>query len=236
MLAVHEQTALAALISIAAHGLLLLPDHWLHPGAAGIAVPLAIGYRPVATALGIGGGYLAAILGLSFYLRRRIGPRLWRKAHMATIAVYVLSVVHTLTAGTDAATLWLRALLVATGVPIALLLAGRILHRLVPGMGDRASAGLVIAGGGLAAQRCYEMLRGGPRRGRWRGSREHVLQTMDQPRAPEHARRERSATVGDPCWAPMPWPGHAPTVARWRCARPSTTVLALTAPLGNVEQ
>ena len=125
----HEQTALAALISIAAHGLLLLPDHWLHPGAAGIAVPLAIGYRPVATALGIVGGYLAAILGLSFYLRRRIGPRLWRKAHMATIAVYVMSVVHTLTAGTDAGTLWLRALLVATGVPIALLLAGRILYR-----------------------------------------------------------------------------------------------------------
>ena len=46
LLAVHEQTALAALISIAAHGLLLLPDHWLHPGAAGIAVPFAIGYRP----------------------------------------------------------------------------------------------------------------------------------------------------------------------------------------------
>ncbi len=129
LLAVHEQTALAALISIAAHGLLLLPDHWLHPGVAGIAVPLAIGYRPVATALGIVGGYLAAILGLSFYLRRRIGPRLWRKAHTATIAVYVMSVVHTLTAGTDAGTPWLRALLVATGAPIALLLAGRILYR-----------------------------------------------------------------------------------------------------------
>ena len=129
LLAVHEQTALAALISIAAHGLLLLPDHWLHPGAAGIAVPFAIGYRPVATALGILGGYLAAILGLSFYLRRRIGPRLWRRAHTATIAVYVMSIIHTLTAGTDAGTRWLRALLVATGVPIALLLAGRILSR-----------------------------------------------------------------------------------------------------------
>jgi sulfoxide reductase heme-binding subunit YedZ len=128
-LVVHRQTALAALVSIAAHGLLLLPDHWLHPGAAGIAVPFAIAYRPLATALGIVGGYLAAVLGLSFYLRRRVGPRLWRKAHTATIAVYVMSVVHALTAGTDAGTLWLRALLVATGAPIALLLAGRILYR-----------------------------------------------------------------------------------------------------------
>jgi sulfoxide reductase heme-binding subunit YedZ len=129
LLAVHEQTALAALLSIAAHGLLLLPDRWLHPGAAGITVPLAIGYRPVATALGIVAGYLAALLGLSFYLRRRIGPRLWRRAHVATIGVYALAVLHTVTAGTDAGTLWLRALLVATGSPIAVLLVGRILHR-----------------------------------------------------------------------------------------------------------
>lgn len=128
-IAVHEQTALAALISIAAHGLLLVPDRWLHPGLAGITVPLAIGYRPLATALGIVGGYLAALLGLTFYVRRRIGPRLWRKAHMATIGVYALSLTHTLTAGTDAGTLWLRTLLVATGAPIALLLAGRVLHR-----------------------------------------------------------------------------------------------------------
>jgi sulfoxide reductase heme-binding subunit YedZ len=129
LLAVHEQTALAALISIAAHGLLLLPDHWLHPGAVGITVPLTIGYRPVATALGIIAGYLAALLSLSFYLRRRIGPRRWRKAHIATIAVYALSVAHTLTAGTDAGTPWLQAMVAATLAPVAVLLARRVLRR-----------------------------------------------------------------------------------------------------------
>lgn len=129
LLAVHEQTALAALVSIAAHGLLLVPDHWLHPGAAGIAVPFAIGYRPAATALGIVGGYLAALLGLSFYVRRRIGPRLWRRLHTGTLAVYVLSLVHTLTAGTDAGTAWLRLLLVLPGLAVAALLVARVLRR-----------------------------------------------------------------------------------------------------------
>ena len=129
LVAVHEQMALAALISIAAHGLLLLPDRWLHPGLAGIAVPFAIGYRPLATALGIVGGYLAALLGLTFYVRRAIGPRLWRKAHMATIGVYALSLIHTLTAGTDAGTLWLPVVLAATGAPLAILFAHRVLHR-----------------------------------------------------------------------------------------------------------
>jgi methionine sulfoxide reductase heme-binding subunit len=125
LLAVHEQTALAALISIAAHGLLLLPDHWLHPGLAGIAIPGVIAYRPLAVAAGIVAGYLAAMLGLSFYVRRRIGPRLWRKLHMGTIGVYVLAVVHTLTAGTDAGTVWLSGLLGATFAPILVLLSWR---------------------------------------------------------------------------------------------------------------
>jgi sulfoxide reductase heme-binding subunit YedZ len=129
LLAVHEQTALVALGSIAAHGLLLLPDHWLHPGAAGIAVPFAIAYRPLAVALGIVAGYLAALLGLSFYARRRIGPRLWRRLHVGTLGVYVLALLHTLTAGTDAGTPWLRALLAATAAPVAALLAWRVVAR-----------------------------------------------------------------------------------------------------------
>lgn len=132
LVAVHEQTALAGLISIAVHGLLLLPDPWLHPGAAGVAVPFAIGYRPAATALGIAGGYLAALLGLSFYVRRRIGGRLWRRLHTGTLAVYVLSVAHTLTAGTDAATLWMRALLAVTGLPVVVLLGPRVVRRRTP--------------------------------------------------------------------------------------------------------
>ena len=55
LIAIHEQTALAALVAIAAHGLLLLPDHWLHPGVGGIAVPFVIDYRPLRPVLVDGG-------------------------------------------------------------------------------------------------------------------------------------------------------------------------------------
>ena len=65
-------------------------------------MPFTIGYRPLWTSLGIIGGYLAAILGLSFYVRRRIGARLWRRLHRLTVVVYVLALVHALGAGTDA--------------------------------------------------------------------------------------------------------------------------------------
>jgi sulfoxide reductase heme-binding subunit YedZ len=108
LMAVHEQTALAGLVAIAVHGITLLGDPWLHPGVSGIAVPFAMSFRPLATGLGIVGGYLAALLGLSYYLRRRIGARLWRKAHRATVVVYMLGLAHAFTAGTDASTVWFR--------------------------------------------------------------------------------------------------------------------------------
>lgn len=129
LVAVHEQTALAGLIAISVHGLALLGDPFLHPGVKGIAVPFAIGYRSVFTGLGIVAGYLAALLGLSFYVRRTIGPGLWRKLHRATVLVYLLGVIHTLGAGTDAGSAWLQIGLLATGIPVVGLFAVRVLRR-----------------------------------------------------------------------------------------------------------
>ena len=125
LLKLHEHTALAGLVAIGVHGVTLLGDRWLHPGLRGIAIPFAMTYRPAFTGLGILAGYLAALLGLSFYARRRIGARLWRKLHRATVVVWALGIVHTLGAGTDATTAWLRTLMLATAVPIVVLFAVR---------------------------------------------------------------------------------------------------------------
>jgi sulfoxide reductase heme-binding subunit YedZ len=127
LMAVHEYAALAGLIAIAVHGITLLGDKWLHPGPVGITVPFAMEHEPLWTGLGIVGGYLAAALGLSFYMRKRIGIRRWRALHRATLLVYVLGVAHTLGAGTDASEPWLLALLVLTGAPIVFLTVVRLL-------------------------------------------------------------------------------------------------------------
>jgi sulfoxide reductase heme-binding subunit YedZ len=89
-------------------------------------VPFTMSYRPAYTGLGILAGFLAAILGLSFYARKRIGAKLWRRMHRWTIGVYALGVVHTLGAGTDASTTWMRILLGSTGTPILALLVLRL--------------------------------------------------------------------------------------------------------------
>jgi len=123
----HEATALTALIFIAAHGLVLLGDTYLRPGLSGIAIPFVMSHRPVWTGLGVVGGWMAALLGLTFYVRRWIGPKLWRQMHRWTLAVYALAVVHTLGAGTDARSLWLLIIVIATVAPLTVMAAVRLL-------------------------------------------------------------------------------------------------------------
>jgi sulfoxide reductase heme-binding subunit YedZ len=130
--AVHEQTALAGIVAIAVHGITLLGDPWLHPGISGITIPFAMGFRPLWTGLGIVAGYLTALVGLSFYARRRIGARLWRKVHRAMVLVYPLGLVHAIGAGTDASTVWFRWWVLMT----APLIGGLFVYRVLSG-GDK---------------------------------------------------------------------------------------------------
>jgi sulfoxide reductase heme-binding subunit YedZ len=122
----HEHLALAAIAAIALHGAALIGDHWLNPGWRGITIPFALNYRPEFTGIGIIAGYLAVLLGPSFYLRRRIGTRRWRSLHRLTVVVWALSAAHTLGAGTDAPRLWLRTVTLAPAVPVVYLLVLRL--------------------------------------------------------------------------------------------------------------
>jgi methionine sulfoxide reductase heme-binding subunit len=129
LLAIHEYTALAGLIAISIHGITLLGDPWLNPGVEGVTVPFTMGFRPLWTGLGVIGGYLAAALGLSFYFRKRVGAKLWRKAHRATILVYVLGLAHAFGSGTDASTVWFRWWVLMTAPVIGGLFVYRVLAR-----------------------------------------------------------------------------------------------------------
>ena len=123
----HEQTAIAGLAAIGLHGVTLLGDAFLRPSITNLLIPFTIDYRPVYVGIGILGGYAAAILGLSFYARKRIGGKRWRKIHRATPVVYAMGLIHTLGAGTDAGSSWLRAFMLATAIPAAILLGRRLI-------------------------------------------------------------------------------------------------------------
>lgn len=128
----HEASTLVTLGLIAGHAGLLIFDSYLRPGLAGITLPFAMSYRPLFTGIGIIAGWLAAILGLSFYARRWIGTKTWRMMHRFTIIVYLLALVHVVGAGTNGHSWWMLGMLTMLTAPIVFAFTYRVLPAAPP--------------------------------------------------------------------------------------------------------
>ncbi len=128
--ALHEALSLTTLAMVAIHGLALLGDKFFHPGLTGIAIPFVGSYRPLWTGVGIVAGYGLAALGLSYYVRDRIGAARWRRVHRLTAVFWLLSVLHTIKAGSDAAQPWFLVLGGLVVAPAAIMLLLRWASRL----------------------------------------------------------------------------------------------------------
>lgn len=63
-------------------------------------------YRPVWMALGIVALYLGIAIGISTWLRPRIGYTWWRRLHVLTIGIYALATLHGIGTGSDTQTWW----------------------------------------------------------------------------------------------------------------------------------
>jgi sulfoxide reductase heme-binding subunit YedZ len=122
----HEQLALTSLVAIVVHAETLLGDPFLKPGLAGITVPFVMDHEPLGTGLGIIAAYVAAALALTFYVRRRFGPRRWRALHRFIVVAWAMSVGHVLVAGTDAGHPAVRIPLFAAVAVVAALLIVRL--------------------------------------------------------------------------------------------------------------
>jgi methionine sulfoxide reductase heme-binding subunit len=127
---IHEALALATMVAIVVHALSLIGDSYLRPSIIDVTVPFAFSYKTLPTSLGILAGWGLIILGLSYYLRGRIGIRRWRLIHRLTALAWGLGIVHTFTEGSDAGQPWFLALVLLPLVVGAALLGARMLKPL----------------------------------------------------------------------------------------------------------
>jgi len=79
---VHRFLALLGLGMLTLHGATLLLDRTLHMPLAGLFVPGASPYRPASVAVGVVAAELMALIYVSFFLRKRIGPRNWPRLRL----------------------------------------------------------------------------------------------------------------------------------------------------------
>jgi sulfoxide reductase heme-binding subunit YedZ len=126
---IHESLSLATLVALAVHAFSLLGDGFLHPSLADITIPFVSGYQRFWMAVGITGGWMLAILGLSYYARAQIGVARWRTLHRFTALAWILGIAHALGMGTDAGTAWFLIGLAAFALPALTLLAIRLTPR-----------------------------------------------------------------------------------------------------------
>ncbi len=119
----HEALSLATLAAIAVHGLTLLGDAFLRPSLADISVPFVSGYHTFWTAAGIVSFWALALLGLSYYMRARIGVQRWRRLHRLAALAWVLGLAHSLGEGTDSGQTWFLVMVAITTLPALLALA-----------------------------------------------------------------------------------------------------------------
>jgi len=103
---VHRFAGLLTGVFIGLHGASLLVDSYYPFTLGSLLVPGAAPYRPLATALGIVAAELLVALALTNRFRKRLSYGFWRRAHYLNFAVWLLVLVHGLTAGTDSRTVW----------------------------------------------------------------------------------------------------------------------------------
>jgi sulfoxide reductase heme-binding subunit YedZ len=122
----HEALSLATLIALAVHALALLGDSYLQPSLADVTIPFLIDHEPFWTGLGIIGGWMLLLLGVSYYVRTKIGVARWRRLHRWTALAWVFGIVHAVMAGTDAGAVWFLAAAAMVVLPTAALLTRRL--------------------------------------------------------------------------------------------------------------
>jgi methionine sulfoxide reductase heme-binding subunit len=121
----HEALSLATIAALVVHAVALLGDRFLSPSLADLAIPFVSGYHRGWTTLGIVAGWATIALGLSYYVRDRIGPRRWRRLHRFTALAWIAGVVHALGEGSDAGRTWFLVATAIAVVPPLVLLAVR---------------------------------------------------------------------------------------------------------------
>ncbi|MGE5139479.1 MAG: ferric reductase-like transmembrane domain-containing protein [Rudaea sp.] len=102
----HQFTTWLAFALSLFHALILLGDRYIQSTPAQVLTPFGyIKYKPEWVAVGQIAFYLTFVVAVSFYFRKRIGYRTWRRLHYLSFVIYLMITLHGLFAGTDAAIL-----------------------------------------------------------------------------------------------------------------------------------
>ncbi len=122
----HEFLSILAIVFSVLHGVVLLGDSYINFNIFHLLIPFTSPYEPVATGLGVVGLYLTVAITGSFYIRKRIGQKVWRMFHYLAFGSYLLILAHAIMAGTDTTWLGTKLMYLLTGLIVLFLVNYRL--------------------------------------------------------------------------------------------------------------
>lgn len=123
----HNFLTLLSTIFMIVHVLAVWIDPFTRFGWNEIFIPFASHYRTIWMALGIVALYLGIAIGISTWLRPRIGYIWWRRLHVLTLGIFVLVTIHGLGTGSDTQTPWALGIYLVSIAAVGLLFCRRLL-------------------------------------------------------------------------------------------------------------
>lgn len=117
----HQDLASIGLALALVHAAVLMIDRSVPYTLAEVVVPFIGPYEPLWVGVGQIALGLTIVVLLSFYVRKRIGQKTWRKIHYVSFLAFLAATVHGLMAGTDSGAGWAFAgYLLASGAVLSL--------------------------------------------------------------------------------------------------------------------
>lgn len=101
VLDLHRFLGGITLVAVAAHMGALVGDSFVHFGVADLLVPGQSAWKTVPVATGIVAFWLLALVEVTSLVKKRLPNKVWARIHLLSFAVYVLTTVHFLQAGTE---------------------------------------------------------------------------------------------------------------------------------------
>jgi predicted ferric reductase len=132
---VHQFVSLLGIAFALFHGLILTGDRFIGFSVVQVLVPFSNPlYRPFWVGIGQIGFYTLVLVGLSYYVRRSLTPRVWRLIHYLSFLTFLLVLIHGITSGSDSAQPWAMLAYLMTGGSVWFLTVYRVVSAWVDRM------------------------------------------------------------------------------------------------------
>lgn len=128
LLDLHRWLGAVTVVTVLIHVFVLLGDGWLKPTIADLLVPMQIEWKTIPSAFGIIALYILLVVEITSLLMKKLPRKVWNMIHLTSYVVFLLSTVHGILAGSDAANIVFVCTLVAVASILAFSFMARVLQ------------------------------------------------------------------------------------------------------------